>query len=176
MVPNIHTGRQTAGGRRRRKDEWQTRSGRWKSSKVEERKNSFGETDGWGVSKKKDMAVSQHTQLSRSFCVVSSERHSHSHYIPGKGRCLNGILYCSLPLSPPRPLHPSTQSTYLQKQNKKGNMRALSHSDTDHHVELERGDRQFPSKPHKSKKLRCTKETGTQGSACSSRAKSTWII
>lgn len=62
------------------------------------REKSFGETDGWGVSEKKDMAVSQHTQLSRSFCVVSSERHSHSRYIPEKGRCLNAILYCSLPL------------------------------------------------------------------------------
>lgn len=44
---------------------------------MEEREKSIGETDGWGVSEKKDTAVSQHTQLSRSFCVVSSERHSH---------------------------------------------------------------------------------------------------
>lgn len=88
---------------------------------MEEREKEIGKTDGWGVSEKKDMAVSQHTQLSRSLCVLSSERHSQSRYIPGKGRCLNAILYCSLPLSlsPPRPLHPSTQSTYLQKQSKK---------------------------------------------------------
>lgn len=88
---------------------------------MEEREKEIGKTDGWGVNEKKDMAVSQHTQLSRSLCVLSSERHSHSRYIPGKGRCLNAILYCSLPLSlsPPRPLHPSTQSTYLQKQSKK---------------------------------------------------------
>ena len=66
---------------------------------MEEREKSIGETDGWGVSEKKDMAVSQHTQLSRSFCVVSPERHSHSRYIPGKGRRLNAILYCSPPLS-----------------------------------------------------------------------------
>lgn len=60
---------------------------------MEEKEKTIGETDRWGVSEKKDMAVSQHTQLSRSFCVVSSERHSHSRCVPGKGRCLNAILY-----------------------------------------------------------------------------------
>lgn len=96
-----HTGRHMSDEQRQRRDEWQTRSGRWKDGRVEERKKSIGGTDGWGVSEKKDTAVSQHTQLSRSFCVVSSERRSHSRYIPGKGRCLNAILYCSLPLSLP---------------------------------------------------------------------------
>lgn len=45
--------------------------------------------------------------------------------------------HCDLfsPLSHPRPLHPSTQSTYLQKQ--KGNMRALSYTDTHRDFELE---------------------------------------
>lgn len=54
---------------------------------------------GEGVSEKKDMAVSQHTLLSKWLCVVSSERHSHSRFIPGKGRCLKAILFCSLPLA-----------------------------------------------------------------------------
>lgn len=99
-----------------RQDQADGRTVRWRRERRKLERQMGG-----GVSEKKDMAVSQHTQLSRSLCVLSSERHSHSRYIPGKGRCLNAILYCSLPLSlsPPRPLHPSTQSTYLQKQSKK---------------------------------------------------------
>lgn len=146
---------------------------------MEEREKSIGETDGWGVSEKKDMAVSQHTQLSRSFCVVSSERHSHSCYIPGKGRCLNGILYCSLPLSfSPSPATPLNTEYLSTKTKQKGNMTALSHSDTDHYIELERGGRHFPSKPWQEEVscFRQTCEDDTQGSARSSRAKSTWII
>lgn len=36
------------------------------------------ETDRWGVSEKRDMAVSQHTQLSSLFCVVSSDTFTQS--------------------------------------------------------------------------------------------------
>lgn len=52
------------------------------------------------------------------------------------------VLCPSLPH--PRLLPPSTQSTYLQKQ--KGNMRALSYTDTHHYFELEWAGRQFPSR------------------------------
>lgn len=53
-------------------------------------------------------------------------------------------------------------------------MRALSHSETDHCIELVRVDRQLPSKPQtlRSAVLAVPKEDGTQGSACSSPAKS----
>lgn len=89
------------------------------------------------------MAVSQHTLLSRSLCVVSSERHSHSRYIPGKGRCLNAILNCSLPLA-----RYTLNTEYLSTKTKqKGNMRALSHSDTDHccRVRMKRTDHLPPN-------------------------------
>lgn len=62
------------------------------------------------------------------------------------------MAFCiALSLSPPRLLHPSTQCTYLQKQNMRQNMTALSHSDIDHYIELEQGDWQFPSKSQKFK-------------------------
>lgn len=61
-------------------------------------------------------------------------------------------------------------------------MRALSHSDTDHYIELERGERQFPSKTTELPggrpfffffSFRCTRWDDTRGgSARSSRAKS----
>lgn len=59
------------------------------------------------------------------------------------------MAFCiALSPSPATPLNTEYLST---KTKQKGNMRALSHSDTDHNIELERGDRQFPSKPQKSK-------------------------
>ena len=91
---------------------------------------------------------SAHTVKQVVLCRVPGETFTQSLYT-WKGetfKCHFVLLSLSLSLSPPRPLHPSTQSTYLQKQNKKGNMRALSHSDTDHYIELERGEWQFPSK------------------------------
>lgn len=56
-------------------------------------------------------------------------------------KCL--FVLISLPLltpshSSPRPLHPSTQSTYLQKQNKKkAEQQCESHSELHRYVELE---------------------------------------
>lgn len=60
-------------------------------------------------------------------------------------------LSLSLSPSPATPLNTEYLSTETKQ---KGNMRALSHSDTDHYIELEQGDRQFPSKPQTSKKIR----------------------
>lgn len=61
--PNRQTDRQTNNRQAERRDEeQQTRSGRWEDGRVKEREKSIGETDGWGVSEKKDMVVSQHTQ------------------------------------------------------------------------------------------------------------------
>lgn len=83
------------------------------------RKKTIGETNRWGgVSEKKDTAVSQQTHLSRSFCVVSSGTHPHSRYIPGKGKRLNAIVICSLPLSPsPSPATP-LNTEYLSTKTK----------------------------------------------------------
>lgn len=52
-------------------------------------------------------------------------------------------LSLSLSPSPATPLNTEYLST---KTKQKGNMRALSHSDTDHSIELGRGDWQFPFK------------------------------
>lgn len=120
---------------------------------------------------------SAHT-VKQVVCVVSSERHSHSGYIPGKGRCLNGILNCSPPLSLPLARYTPQHRVLIYKNKTKTNMRALSHSDTDHCVELERVGRQLPSRPQREEVscFRCTNDDDTQGSACCTHAKSTWII
>lgn len=85
-------------------------------------------------------------------------------------------LSLSLSPSPATPLNTEYLST---KTKQKGSMRALSHSDTDHYIELERGGRQFPSEStnfQKEEVLGVPEMNDTQRSARSSRAKSTWII
>lgn len=125
---------------------WEKESGRW-GMKRWRRKKTIGETNRWGgVSEKKDTAVSQHIHLSRSFCVVSPGTHPHSRYIPGKGRCLNAILICSLPLSPsPSPATPLNTEYLSTNTKQKGIMRAFSHTDTHCYFELEWAGRPSPS-------------------------------
>ncbi len=169
--------RQTGGDREGmsdRHDQADGRMVRWR------REKSFGETDGWGVSEKKDMAVSQHTQLSRSFCVVSSERHSHSRYIPGKGRCLKAILYCSLPLFLPLARYTPQHRVLIYKNKTK---RQYESFEPQRHRLLYRVRTrrvaisiQTTNLKNEVNCFRCIGEDDTRGSACSSHAKSMWNI
>lgn len=93
---------------------------------------------------------SAHTVEQVVLCCVISDTFTQSLYT-WKGEMFKWhfvLLSPSLSPSPATPLNTEYLST---KTKQKGNMRALSHSDTDHYIELERGDRQFPSKPQKSK-------------------------
>lgn len=123
------------------------------------------------------MAVSQHRQLSRSFCVVSSERHSHSCYIPGKGRCLNAILYCSLPsLFLPLARYTPQHRVLIYKNKTK---RQYESFEPHWHRSIYRVRMSRPALPIQSAitsteqlVFGCTKRPATLGSACSSHAKS----
>lgn len=106
----IQKHRQTNNSRAKtEKDEWRTRSGRLKDGRVDEREVNWRDrwVEGEGVSEKKDMAVSQHTRLSRSLCVVSSERETFTQSLyTWKGEMFKcHFVLLSLPLARYTPQH-----------------------------------------------------------------------